>query len=124
MKFVTDYVNYGELKCYDGDDCATLAGDMCNYMQDCNGNGSCSSSTGLCECKTGYFGADCSVQVSEFENHSTAMQKVSESGVKGKRWTYFAVPAMTNTELYTATIESISVPFDVYIRKGLSSIPD
>lgn len=126
MKYVSDYVNYGELRCYEGDGCATIAADMCSYMQDCNGHGSCSASTGLCECKTGYFGADCSAQVQAFENTSTSLQKITESEVKGKRWTYFSVPAMSNTQYYTAIVESLSayVPFDIYIRKGTNALPD
>lgn len=42
-KYVSDliYNKEGALKCEDGKDCPTMADQMCDYMNDCNGNGDC-----------------------------------------------------------------------------------
>ena len=65
QSYVSDLLTYGELRC-DGKTCPTFASDMCDMMNNCNGNGVCSEETfGKCVCKQNWFGADCSVQVQE-----------------------------------------------------------
>lgn len=59
--FVSDLLNYGELRCPTDVTCTTFAEDMCTFVNDCSGQGSCSSTTGQCVCDSGYLGADCSV---------------------------------------------------------------
>lgn len=60
--FVSDLIQYGQLRCPTNQTCKTFASEMCSYMNDCSGHGSCSDSTGQCVCDSGYFGADCSVE--------------------------------------------------------------
>lgn len=43
---------------------------MCNYMNNCNGNGACSN-TGVCNCKDSYGLADCSVQAIAIDSTKT-----------------------------------------------------
>ena len=64
MQFVKNFIEHGHLRCEtDGEGkCASIASDMCDYMNNCNSNGSCNS-YGKCECKTGFYGADCSSTV-------------------------------------------------------------
>ena len=66
MKFVMNYLDKGYLTCETESDgkCGSVASDMCDYMNDCNGNGDCNS-YGKCECKTGFYGADCSTIVTD-----------------------------------------------------------
>ena len=49
QKYVTDYLKYGELRC-GGKACDTVAADMCDFMNNCNGHGTCSKDTGECSC--------------------------------------------------------------------------
>lgn len=66
MKFVMDYINKGHLSCetIDGGSCKSVGEDMCTYMNDCNGHGSCSSKTdGKCVCDEGFYGSDCTSEV-------------------------------------------------------------
>ena len=57
--FLDDYVKYGELRCKAGDEKCHVRAQMCNYMNDCSGNGKCGPS-GTCICDSLYKGADCS----------------------------------------------------------------
>lgn len=64
MQFVKNFIEKGELYCETDSNgsCHSVASSMCTYMNDCNGNGSCSS-FGKCECSQGFFGPDCSTSV-------------------------------------------------------------
>ena len=66
MQFVKNFIEKGYLYCETDSNgkCDSIASDMCDYMNDCNGNGSCNS-YGKCECDSGFFGADCSSTVTD-----------------------------------------------------------
>lgn len=64
---------------------------MCSYMNDCNGHGSCSKTTGKCKCNSGFYGADCGTTVKEFTFDYNA-QNFEAKNYTGSRWTYFMVP--------------------------------
>jgi len=60
MQFVENFINKGYLYCSTDSNgsCKSVASDMCKYMNECNGKGTCNS-FGKCECDSGFFGADC-----------------------------------------------------------------
>lgn len=60
--FISDLLTYGKLRCPTNEECVTFAEDTCAFMNDCSNHGSCSSSTGQCECDTGFLGTDCSIE--------------------------------------------------------------
>lgn len=64
MQFVMNFIEKGYLYCETDSNgsCGSVASDMCDYMNDCNGNGSCNS-YGKCECTTNHYGPDCSSDV-------------------------------------------------------------
>lgn len=64
MLFVENFIAKGYLYCEDDSNssCESVASDMCTYMNDCNGNGSCNK-YGKCECNADFFGADCTSSV-------------------------------------------------------------
>mmetsp|Transcript_43309 Transcript_43309/g.57326 ORF Transcript_43309/g.57326 Transcript_43309/m.57326 type:complete len:262 (-) Transcript_43309:889-1674(-) len=66
MKLVEDLISKGHLSCEteSNGSCGSVAADMCNYMNNCSGNGSCNS-YGKCECSSGFYGADCSTTVTD-----------------------------------------------------------
>ena len=85
-----DYIEKGYLYCEteSNGSCKSIASDMCDYMNDCNGNGSCNS-YGKCECNKDFFGADCSSKVVDLT--STTTNSVQET-VKASRWFYYLIP--------------------------------
>lgn len=64
MQFVKNLITKGHLSCEteSNGECNSVASSMCKYMNDCSGNGDCNS-YGKCECRTGFYGADCSTSV-------------------------------------------------------------
>lgn len=120
MKIVMDYVKKGHLSCetISSGNCKSMADDMCDYMNDCNGQGTCSSSTnGKCVCDTGYYGADCSSTVDALTSSTSTYLK----SPTGYRWKYFSVPASSDAQsVYMNSDRAVSV----YIRMGLTDLPD
>mmetsp|Transcript_48937 Transcript_48937/g.36021 ORF Transcript_48937/g.36021 Transcript_48937/m.36021 type:complete len:95 (+) Transcript_48937:1362-1646(+) len=55
--FLGDFIGGRQLECKRAEGC-DLVEVQCKYMNDCNGNGDCS--TGFCICNQGFTGADCS----------------------------------------------------------------
>jgi hypothetical protein len=79
--YVSDLIHHGVLTC-GGKTCTTFAESMCDYMSSCNGHGSCNEeSNGQCVCHSGWFGADCSIQMNKLED--------SELKIDGTEWNYF-----------------------------------
>ena len=115
MKFVMDYVNKGHLSCEteSSGNCPSVADDMCTYMNDCNGNGSCDID-GKCTCDSGSYGPDCSATVHNIWTGGSAYS------VTGKRWVYFLLPASGDFSVKIEATRNVSI----YIRKGLTDIPD
>ena len=92
---------------------------MCSYMNDCSGNGDCNS-YGKCECKSGFFGADCSTQITEM---SSLAEGHSSESVKASKWHYYSMPANTETD-YQVTV-SADRPVEIYLKKGVTQdLPD
>ena len=42
---------------------------MCQFMNNCSGNGTCDNKTGKCTCNAGYKGADCLMKVETLKNN-------------------------------------------------------
>ena len=55
-QFIKDYVdNSQKLKCHkEGENACSVVEDRCAAMNDCNGHGTCSQTTGQCICNEGY----------------------------------------------------------------------
>lgn len=56
-----DMIQDHRLVCHDVDRNCTTEMISCTYMNNCNHNGECIE--GTCQCKDGFFGADCSIKV-------------------------------------------------------------
>ena len=119
MQFVMDYIEKGYLYCEteSNGSCKSVASDMCDYMNDCNGNGSCNS-YGKCECDKDFFGADCSAKVVDL---TSASANSVEETVKASRWFYYLIPEQTGD--FTLNLNS-DREVSVYIRKGVTDLPD
>lgn len=119
MQFVKNFIEKGHLYCETDTSgkCSSVASSMCDYMNDCNGNGECNS-YGKCECKEGYFGADCSATVVDLTSKDG--NEASES-VKASRWFYYSVPAGSGDFQFSLTSDR---DVSVYIRKGDTELPD
>jgi len=113
MKFTMDYLNKGHLSCEteDNGSCGSVASSMCDYMNDCNGNGDCNS-YGKCECKSGFFGADCSTSVIDLTKVEGGLVQVT---IKASRWMYYSIPASSGD--FSVTLSS-DKNVQLYIRKG------
>ena len=119
--FVKNLIERGHLHCETEDNglCPSVATHMCSYMKDCHGNGKCNSH-GKCECRTGFFGADCSTKITDVSSF-----KVSQAieTVKSSKWSYYSMPATADAD-YTLTISS-DRPVEVYLKQGISQdLPD
>lgn len=97
--------------------CKSIASDMCDFMNDCNGNGSCNS-YGKCECSAGFYGADCSSEVTDLTKIEGLSAQVS---VNGNRWFYYVVPEEIGDVTFSVNADR---PVSVYVRKGTSELPD
>lgn len=91
MLQVKSMMEHGHLICETESDlgCHSFASAMLNAMENCNGHGSGSLSTGKCTCDSGWYGADCNTQVTEL---NSANSESSET-VTAARWYYYSVPA-------------------------------
>ena len=119
MQFVKNFIEKGYLSCETESDgkCNSVASDMCDYMNDCNGNGSCNS-YGKCECDAGSYGADCSSTVTEL---TTQEDYKSDETVKASRWFYYKVSGgLGDYQVSLTSDRNVSV----YIRKGTLDLPD
>ena len=119
-KYLTDFIQHGHLYCETkkSGQCTTFASDMCDYMNNCNGNGVCSSMTGQCECDSGFFGADCGTKILELAADSEPI----EVAVTGNRWTFVKVPRGLNH--FGLEAESPDFLFDLYVKTGVDKIQD
>ena len=119
MQFVKDFITKGYLYCETDENgsCESVAHDMCDYMNDCYGQGTCNS-YGKCECDAGFFGADCSSTVTDLTTADE--QKVSET-TTASRWFYYSVPA--DADDYEITVSSDN-GVSVYVRMGDTELPD
>ena len=118
MQFVKDFIMKGHLYCEtENGTCESVASDMCKYMNDCYGNGSCNS-YGKCECKSGYYGADCSTTVT---NLSSASGNKDSQSVTASRWYYYKVPAGSGDFTFTVSSDR---DVSLYVRKGDTDLPD
>jgi len=83
-------MDHGHLICETEDDlgCHSFASAMLTAMEDCNGHGSGSLSTGKCTCENGWLGADCNTWVNDLSSESSDTKEVEAS-----RWFYYSVPA-------------------------------
>ena len=116
-RLVKSYLDYGHLRCETEDslNCPSLASDMLDAMNQCNGNGNPNTSTGKCECNSGYYGADCLTTVTQLkdqDNHSKSAD--------GARWYYFGVPEGESFDLSV----SADLGVDVFVKLGTDTIPD
>lgn len=122
MNYVTDFLNYGKLKCK-GKTCKDVSAGMVQYMNACTGHGT-SDTTGKCTCGSGWYGADCSVQLDTFKIGSgPAIQQISKTKIRGSRWNYFLVKANIKAD-WTMTVTSQAVKADLFISKGVTELPD
>lgn len=87
---------------------------MCDFMNDCNGNGSCNS-YGKCVCDAGYFGADCTSVVGDLSSSA------GSETVSGNRWFYYLVPEDSGDVSISIASDR---PVSVYVRKGTTDLPD
>ena len=119
MQLVTDFLEKGYLYCETetSGNCKNIASDMCGFMNNCNGNGVCNS-YGKCQCSSGFFGADCSTQVTDMTKMETNSADIK---VSGSRWLYYLVPA--NAGDFDLKVSS-DRPISIYIRKGEIELPD
>jgi len=88
---------------------------MLDYMNQCNGHGDPNTSTGKCECYSGYHGADCSVKPTSLSSNPSTSHTIT-----GQRWTYYKVPA---GESFTLSVTS-DLGVDLYVKTGGDEIPD
>lgn len=119
MLFVENFIAKGYLYCEDDSNssCESVASDMCTYMNDCNGNGSCNK-YGKCECTSDFFGADCSTSVTALASAGT---KSDEQTFTASRWFYYSVGADQGD--YSVSVTS-DRNVSVYVMKGSSTLPD
>jgi len=119
MQFVKNFIEKGYLYCETDSNgsCSSVASSMCDYMNDCNGNGSCNS-YGKCECSEGFFGADCTTTLVDL---TTAVDNKAEETVTASRWFYYTIPADSGDYQLSLTSDR---DVSVYIRKGTADLPD
>ena len=87
-------------------------------MNNCNGNGECDLSNGICKCSSlDYKGADCSY-------HSTDLSRDPHkiAVTHGDQFIYFTVPNLPAA--WSVSLKSSSRDFTVYIKSGLDSTPN
>ena len=70
---------------------------------------------GQCICDHGYFGADCSSKVNGLGFPHTFYE-----GIRGNRWIYYSLPSDQTFNLQIEASRQVSV----YLRKGLTNLPD
>jgi hypothetical protein len=106
--FLKDFVNDQQLKCHATDDIKCKLDDVaCRYMNNCSGNGECVNGKCL-SCKTGFYGADCSVKPRPFVSDSNV-----QLGPQG--WYHFSIK---NGEDYEIEIYNDEVLLQVYAQEG------
>jgi len=117
MKQVQSMMDHGHLACETESDngCHSFASSMLVAMSECSGHGSGSLSTGKCTCDDGWYGADCSTEVTDLSTSGYVSEEVTAA-----RWFYYSVPATSAFDLQLVADRSVSV----YIRQGLVDIPD
>lgn len=113
MQFVMNFIEKGYLYCETDSNgsCGSVKSDMCSYMKDCNGNGSCNQ-YGKCECSADFFGADCSTNVIDL---ISAAGMSDEQTISASRWFYYSVGADQGD--FSINFES-DRDVSVYVRKG------
>jgi hypothetical protein len=96
--------------------CSTVA-EKCKAMNDCNGNGKCGASNGVCTCNTGFKGADCSYTNTDLsrESHKIVL-------TRGDQFVYFTVPFQT--QAWTVSITSSSRDYTLYLKDGQKESPN
>ena len=97
-------------------DCSTVT-QKCKAMNDCNGNGKCGASNGVCTCDFGFKGADCSYVNTDFsrESHKIVL-------TRGDQFVYFTVPYMTQD--WTVSVTSSSRDYTLYLKNGQAQTPN
>ena len=118
MQFVKNYVDRGYLYCpTTNGSCKSVASDMCRFMNDCSGHGTCSS-YGQCQCDAGFFGPDCSTVVTDLT--SLEEGQVQET-VEASRWLFYGLPADLGDFQLSLTSDR---PVSIYVLKGSGTLPD
>ena len=124
FQFFSDYIAGQKLLCHrknsegvvDDTLCSTT-GDMCTAMNDCHGNGECSTTTGRCTCNEGWKFSDCAV-----ESHSlTDGFKETYKGT-GPLWYSFSYAGSKHDTVLG--IQTNDMSSDVYVKLGKDSDPN
>ena len=115
---VKDYIeNSQKLKCHKGDDACSVVDGRCEAMNNCNGHGTCSETTGQCICNEGYKFADCSKKAIELGFIKDDGQRETTTGPTWYTMQY------SGTKVSEVTITP-NVTSSIYLLKGSSSDPN
>lgn len=91
-------------------DCSTVA-KKCEAMNNCNGNGKCDQSNGVCKCSSAFKGADCS-----YVNVDVSQDPQKIVVTRGDQFVYFTVPNIP--QAWSLSLKSSSRDFTLYIKNG------
>ena len=114
--FLSDYIDGKKLACHktDGTKCS-VAASRCSAMNNCNGNGTCNTSTGQCECNSGFKFADCSKAVMDLSDGDDV-----DVELHGPMWFTMQYSGSKSSKLYLTP----NITSDIYILKGSKNDPN
>ena len=114
--FLSDYIEGKKLTCHktDGTGCSVVDS-RCSAMNNCNEHGTCNTSTGQCECNSGYKFADCSKEVMDLSDAYSA-----DEAPHGPMWYTMQYSGSKSSTLYLTP----NITSDIYILKDSKGDPN
>jgi len=105
---LADLIEHSALTCTE---CSTVS-KKCEAMNNCNGNGQCDQSNGVCKCSSMAFkGADCS-----YVNIDLSREPHKIAVTQGDKFIYFTMPNIPAA--WSMTLKSSSRDFTLYLKSG------
>ena len=86
----------------------------------CSSHGTCSNTTGKCQCNAGFAGADCATQLVTLPTDGSAYQQSFQSF--GYNWLYITLPSNPTQTPFTLTLSS-SNSMDIFLSADQSIDP-
>jgi len=96
--------------------CSTVA-KKCEAMNNCNNNGICDQSNGVCKCTSAFKGADCS-----YTNVDLSRDPHKVALTKGDQFIYFTVPNIAGA--WSLSLKSSARDFTLYVTSGQDQTPN
>ncbi len=111
---LNDLATKKSIQCLNTVEGCYLATTICGYMNSCSGQGTCDAVlTGRCTCNAGYFGADCSIQLTDF-----ATLQTGGASIPPQSWGFYSYNSAT-----AQTIQINGDNLEIYITQDATTIP-